>query len=179
VPSVIPPNATPEGSSITSASSNNQAIISSLRKTINHLKSISCEAFNHLRGGHLAAAAAFFHGVCTGNRYIGGFKPYRPTSKLAHTVHSRLRVRAQPTTCTVQCTQLLLLLCRYPPTQKFKFKTYAHQTLCKKTPPHTRGFFSNRSHQRPAVGWGGFDVRQCRVLSILLSIMAFPATTNG
>jgi len=130
-------------------------------------------------GGHLAAAAAFFHGVCTGNRYIGGFKPYRPTSKLAHTVHSRLRVRAQPTTCTVQCTQLLLLLCRYPPTQKFKFKTYAHQTLCKKTPPHTRGFFSNRSHQRPAVGWGGFDVRQCRVLSILLSIMAFPATTNG
>merc|ERR1712156_215769 len=98
-------------------------------------------------------------GACTHSMAteIEGFKPYRPTSNLAHAVHSpffRQRARApihqNLRACTVHTPP--------PPTNppfprhtKFKFLKTAPTKLCaKKSHPLktlTTRFFSNRSHQ--------------------------------
>jgi hypothetical protein len=125
----------------------------------NHLKSISFWSLQSWSIRHEAGEGrrrrACTHSMAT---EIEGFKPYRPTSNLAHAVHSpffRQRARApihqNLRACTVH-TPPPPWQSPLPPSHKIQiFKNCAHQTLCKKKPTPsktlTTRFFSNRSHQ--------------------------------
>jgi len=124
----------------------------------NHLKSISFWSLQSWSIRHEAGEGrrrrACTHSMAT---EIEGFKPYRPTSNLAHAVHSpffRQRARApihqNLRACTVH-TPPPPSNPPFPRHTKFKFLKTAPTKLCaKKTHPLktliTR-FFSNRSHQ--------------------------------
>jgi len=109
----------------------------------NHLKSISFWSLQSWSIRHEAGEGrrrrACTHSMAT---EIEGFKPYRPTSNLAHAVHSpffRQRARApihqNLRACTVH-TPPPPWQSPLPPSHKIQiFKNCAHQTLCKKNPP--------------------------------------------